>query len=151
MEKKFYVAVKALVCYGRKFLLIKRTTEARGDYYHWEFPGGRLEFGESPMQALKREINEEPGLEVEKLILLFAWNSFTDECTEIIGLTYICTANGDNVMLSKEHSDYEWVTYEEMKDYNLVKGMSRQLEELNRNYINKYINDNIGRSLWNIC
>ena len=54
-------------------------------------------------------------------------------------------------MLSKEHSDYEWVTYEEMKDYNLVKGMSRQLEELNRNYINKYINDNIGRSLWNIC
>ena len=41
MEKKFYVAVKALVCYGSKFLLIKRTTEARGDYYHWEFPGGR--------------------------------------------------------------------------------------------------------------
>ena len=147
MEKKFYVAVKALVCYGRKFLLIKRTTEARGDYYHWEFPGGRLEFGESPMQALKREINEETGLEVEKLILLNAWNSFKDECTEIIGLTYICTANGDNVMLSKEHSDYEWFTYEEMKDYNLVKGMSRQLEELNRNYINKYINDNIGRSL----
>lgn len=147
MEKKFYVAVKALVCYGRKFLLIKRTTEARGDYYHWEFPGGRLEFGESPMQALKREINEEIGLEVEKLILLNAWNSFKDECTEIIGLTYICTANGDNVMLSKEHSDYEWVTYEEMNDYNLVKGMSRQLEELNRNYINKYINDNIGRGL----
>ena len=151
MEKKFYVAVKALVCYGRKFLLIKRTTEARGDYYHWEFPGGRLEFGESPMQALKREINEETGLEVEKLILLNAWNSFKDECTEIIGLTYICTANGDNVMLSKEHTDYEWVTYEEMNDYNLVKGMSRQLEELNRNYINKYINDNIGRGLWNIC
>ncbi|WP_428244562.1 NUDIX hydrolase [Eubacterium sp. Marseille-QA0814] len=147
MEKKIYVAVKALVCYGRKFLLIKRTTEARGDYYHWEFPGGRLEFGESPMQALKREINEETGLEVEKLILLNAWNSFKDECTEIIGLTYICTANGDNVMLSKEHSDYEWVTYEEMNDYNLVKGMSRQLEELNRNYINKYINDNIRRSL----
>ena len=132
MEKKFYVAVKALVCYGRKFLLIKRTTEASG---------------ESPMQALKREINEETGLEVEKLILLNAWNSFKDECTEIIGLTYICTANGDNVMLSKEHSDYEWVTYEEMNDYNLVKGMSRQLEELNRNYINKYINDNIGRGL----
>ncbi len=147
MEKNFYVAVKALVCYGSKFLLIKRTTEARGDYYHWEFPGGRLEFGESPMQALKREINEETGLEVEKLILLNAWNSFKDECTEIIGLTYICTANGDNVMLSKEHSDYEWVTYEEMNDYNLVKGMSRQLEELNRNYINKYINDNIGRGL----
>ena len=147
MEKKFYVAVKALVCYGRKFLLIKRTTEARGDYYHWEFPGGRLEFGESPMQALKREINEETGLDVEKLILLNAWNSFKDECTEIIGLTYICTANGDNVMLSKEHSDYEWVTYEEMNHYNLVKGMSRQLEELNRNYINKYINDNIGRGL----
>ena len=147
MEKKFYVAVKALVCYGSKFLLIKRTTEARGDYYHWEFPGGRLEFGESPMQALKREINEETGLEVEKLILLNAWNSFKDECTEIIGLTYICTANGDNVMLSKEHSDYEWVTYEEMNDYNLVKGMSRQLEELNCNYINKYINDNIGRGL----
>ena len=147
MEKKFYVAVKALVCYGSKFLLIKRTTEARGDYYHWEFPGGRLEFGESPMQALKREINEETGLEVEKLILLNAWNSFKDECTEIIGLTYICTANGDNVMLSKEHSDYEWVTYEEMNDYNLVKGMSRPLEELNRNYINKYINDNIGRGL----
>ena len=48
-------------------MLIKRTTEARGDYYHWEFPGGRLEFGESPMQALKREINEETGLKVNTI------------------------------------------------------------------------------------
>ena len=57
-------------------MLIKRTTEARGDYYHWEFPGGRLEFGESPMQALKREINEETGLEVEKLILLYMYSKW---------------------------------------------------------------------------
>ena len=46
------------------FLLSRRLPEAHLGGY-WEFPGGKLERGESPEVALRREIKEELGIEVE--------------------------------------------------------------------------------------
>lgn len=141
MEKKFFVAVKALLCFEGKLLLIKRTKEARGDYYQWEFPGGRLEFGEKPVQALERELMEEIGVTFTSVKLLHAWNFYKNEHTEVVGLTYMCKVSSNEIVLSKEHDNYAWVSREELNNYQLVDGLMQQINEYDWDYINNYMND----------
>lgn len=140
MEKKFFVAVKALLCFDGKILLIKRTKEARGDYYRWEFPGGRLEFGEKPVQALERELLEEIGVTFTSAKLLHAWNFYKNEYTEVVGLTYMCKISSDKIVLSKEHDNYAWVLREELNNYRLVDGLMQQINEYDWDYINNFMN-----------
>lgn len=47
-------------------ILLARRTEGRDLAGAWEFPGGKVESGESPIQALKRELHEELGIEIGK-------------------------------------------------------------------------------------
>ena len=56
--------VAVLLCRKGKFLICRRpASKARG--LLWEFPGGKIEQGETPQQALKREIMEELNTEIE--------------------------------------------------------------------------------------
>jgi 8-oxo-dGTP diphosphatase len=57
------VAVGVLIDAEGRFLMTSRPT---GKVYadHWEFPGGKLEAGETVAQALRRELNEELGIDI---------------------------------------------------------------------------------------
>jgi 8-oxo-dGTP diphosphatase len=57
------VAVGVLIAPDGRFLL---TTRPDGKVYagHWEFPGGKVEAGESVEQALRRELHEELGITI---------------------------------------------------------------------------------------
>lgn len=62
------VAVGVLLAEHGKFLL---TTRPEGKAYsgHWEFPGGKIEAGETIEQALVRELHEELGIHVSQVSL----------------------------------------------------------------------------------
>jgi len=70
-HRPFFEVGAAVVIHGSKVLLAKRTG---GDLDSlWEFPGGKLENGESAAQAVERELVEELNLEVnahERLLVL---------------------------------------------------------------------------------
>ncbi|WP_066501472.1 NUDIX hydrolase [Abyssisolibacter fermentans] len=140
LENKFFVALKALIFFEERFLIIKRTDKARGDFYHWEFPGGRLEFGESPKEALKREIIEETGLKnVDCLYPINAWNFLKDEHTEIIGITYLCKSEDKKIELSIEHDEYAWISYDDIINYNFSPGILEDIKKWNWQQILKDI------------
>ena len=62
------VAVGVLIRSGDSFLLTSRP-EGKAYAGYWEFPGGKLEVGESVAQALARELQEEIGITIEDCML----------------------------------------------------------------------------------
>ena len=98
-----------------KILAIRRSNTAPTRPLYWDLPGGILEEGEDKVEAIKREIKEETGLEVESISAISEgiWHegdySWTTTC-------YLAKLKKTNVTLSYEHDEYKWVTKEEFKE-----------------------------------
>ena len=63
--KKAIDVVAALIIKDDKIFLVKRATGDSNLLGKWEFPGGKIEEGETPQEALVREIKEELEAEIE--------------------------------------------------------------------------------------
>ncbi len=112
--KKIELGVKAIILHNDKILLIKRSDKYKKDRINgiWDIPGGRINFGEEPVDGLKREIYEETGLELGKVIkILDASTIFKDEKKQIIRITYLCSAKNPEkeIKISKEHTEIMWI------------------------------------------
>ncbi len=126
MKNEFFFAAKALIFCKDKFLIIKRSGTARGAHFFWEYPGGRLEFGEQPTEALRREIFEETGIkDFSVLSILNLWSRLKTPNTQLIGATYLCKTSSCNVKLSDEHTEYAWITKEELSEYNIYPSIKK--------------------------
>jgi len=82
----------------------------------WEFPGGKLEAGESETAALIREIQEELNLLIlpgERLTPVI--HHYGSKSIELI--PYTCTLQSGEIILA-EHQAYSWVTIDELLNYN---------------------------------
>lgn len=82
----------------------------------WEFPGGKIEQGESKEECLSREINEELGLTIQigqaLTTVLHHYSDFS-----IALYPYLCTLTGGNLHLA-EHSKALWVEKEELTNFD---------------------------------
>ena len=115
VEKKIVVAVKGLIINDSRVLIVKRANDDEIGGGTWECVGGKIEFGEDLETALIREIKEEVGLTVTVEKILYATTFKTAPTRQIVILTYLCRSKNTNVVLSKEHSEYQWATKNRLK------------------------------------
>jgi 8-oxo-dGTP diphosphatase len=98
-----------------KYLFVRREPSFKAGPQKWDIPGGRIESDEALLDALKREVNEETGMElVSADKLLAAQDIFAeDKDLHVVRLTFIGKATGV-VSLSDEHDDHRWMTHDEI-------------------------------------
>jgi len=103
--------VAAVIKSGNKYLCCKRGPKGE-TALKWEFPGGKIELGETHREALHRELKEELSLEVEidKLLITITHQYKTFHLTMHC---YVCTAGSTNYYLH-EHVEARWLSKEEM-------------------------------------
>ena len=82
----------------------------------WEFPGGKMEEGENPQEALVREIREELDAEIEVLDLLDTVE-YDYPAFHLAMKCYWCRLNGGELIL-KEHEDARWLDKKHLSDVN---------------------------------
>ncbi len=118
----------ALILNGEKVLAVKRS-ESMSLAGFWEFPGGKIEKGESSEECLKREIKEELALEVE-LVQPLTPVEYTYPAPMTIQLIpFLALIKSGEIRLA-EHEEYRWLGQKELFEVNWAPADIPIVEEL---------------------
>ncbi len=123
--------VKVIIEKDGKYLLIRRDDdEKKGHRGNWECPGGKLEKEESFEEAAIREVKEETNLNI---ILKKVVKKIEKE-NEVRAVVFLAKPKNANLKISKEHNDFGWFTYEELKNLEPItyKDFFLELMDLSR-------------------
>ncbi len=110
--------VGALITNDRDEILIARRKEGKHLAGCWEFPGGKIEKGETPEDCLKRELKEEMNLDIEVLDY-YDGNEHEYEDFTINLMIYSARIIGGEMKLM-DHDRVEWVKRSEMRKYGFT-------------------------------
>ncbi|MCH9806191.1 MAG: 8-oxo-dGTP diphosphatase MutT [Alphaproteobacteria bacterium] len=110
------VAAAALVDADDRILICKRP-EGKSLAGLWEFPGGKVEAGETPEAALVRELEEELAIEVcESCLSPFTFASHTYETFHLLMPLFLCRKwEGD--ITASVHAEIAWVRANRLNSY----------------------------------
>ena len=98
-------------------VLIAKRPEGKQLAGLWEFPGGKVEPGETPEEALVRELKEELDIDVAQSCLApFTFTSFAYESFHLFMPLWLCR-RWSGVVKALEHQAVAWVKPNRMSDY----------------------------------
>lgn len=110
------VAAAALVDVDGRVLIAKRP-HGKQLAGLWEFPGGKVEAGETPEQCLIRELDEELGVKVTKACLApFVFTSHSYESFHLLMPLWL-VRRWDGFATAREHEAIAWVKPQKLGDY----------------------------------
>ena len=83
----------------------------------WEFPGGKVEAGETPEQALIRELDEELGVSTKEACLApLTFSSHFYESFHLLMPFFVCR-KWQGTPVAREHAALKWVRPQALRDY----------------------------------
>jgi len=109
-------AVASVIFLREAKVLCVQRAEHKKEYISskWEFPGGKVEQGEAPIQALKREIREELHTEIQNIeFLITVEHTYPD--FHLVMHAYTCEISSGVPVLT-EHVDLKWLSVEELDE-----------------------------------
>lgn len=118
----------AIICKEGKFLICQRP-KGKNCELLWEFPGGKIEPGETGEQCIVREIQEELGVTLRVL------RKLTDVVYEYpdrtVHLHFYVTEIESGGLVRKEHNAFAWITEADVPDYQFCPADTKMLSQIN--------------------
>ena len=109
------LVAEVILAHDGKVLILKRSQSDERRPGEWDLPGGHADPGESDVQAALRELEEEAGVELraDDLTLVYGLTELSNDDTSVTWIYFVAGTSREDVRLSQEHSQAEWVTIEE--------------------------------------
>ena len=112
------VASIAIIDANDQILIAKRPNKKHLSGF-WEFPGGKVEKGESPENALVREVKEELNIDINnKCIAPLTFSEFNYEKFHLLLLLYVCR-RWEGEPMSMEKNEIKWVKVNTLRQYEM--------------------------------
>jgi 8-oxo-dGTP diphosphatase len=127
---KHIQVVAAVIIHNNKILCVQRGP-AKYEYISkkWEFPGGKLEEGETKLEAIVREIKEELHMEINvDAFLITVKHTYPD--FQLTMDTFLCSSITGELTLT-EHGDYKWLEKSELSGLDWAAADVPIVEKLN--------------------
>ncbi len=113
MSAKFVVGVAFVIEKDGSILMLRRSPLKDHAPGEWETGSGRVEAGETPEQAVHREVREETGLQVEIVGPIDTFHFYRGPSREeVIGITFWCRYAGGMLLIGEEHDRAEWLGFD---------------------------------------
>lgn len=116
------VSVAALVLNDRNQVLL-----VNSPWRGWEYPGGLIESGETFEEALRREIREEAGVEVEILRFVGICKNLEKD---IVNIDFVCRYTGGELTTSEESTEVIWAEPEQALEMITFPLTKKRLENM---------------------
>ncbi len=117
------ISIKGVLFVHGKVVLV------RNGRNEWELPGGRLELGEAPEQALAREFEEELSVQVEPVRIIDSYLFEVVPSAHVFIVTYGCRLLGKfEPALSEEHADFGLHALDGLEQLPLPAGYKRSVQ-----------------------
>ena len=104
---------------------------------HWDFPKGNIEENETDLETIKREIEEETGIKDAEILKGFKENisyfyRFKGDLISKDVVFYLAKTKTEQIKLSFEHLDFEWLTYGQAIEKLTFKNAKEILKKANK-------------------
>ena len=117
MTKPILLVVAAALVDADNHVLIAQRPPGKSMAGLWEFPGGKLNPGETPEAALRRELEEELAIEVcETCLAPFTFASHAYDTFHLMMPLYICR-NWEGEITPREGQEIAWVRANRLQNY----------------------------------
>ncbi len=130
METIQKIGVTAFILRDGRVLVLKRSQKENFLPDFFELPGGKINFGENPIDALVREIKEETNLDI-KVVCPYSVFSYvsSDNQRHTVDIQFIAMIKSDvkNLKLSSEHDLYRWIKKEELENLHVSDLMKKAI------------------------
>jgi ribonuclease HI len=117
------IAVRAIIRQDGKTLLLRRTTGRQSILGKYELPGGKLEYGEQPEDAVARYLKDEAGLTIQtaQLFDVLTYIDHDNRDTQYVLILYLVSIMGDSkVALGQSYDRYAWERVSEIQQNELT-------------------------------
>jgi 8-oxo-dGTP diphosphatase len=129
-----YLAVRAIITDESGNVLILKRAGNSCKSGEWCLPGGCIDYGQTAVEALAREIKEETSLTCHEVKFLFYLDNLPQQnlTSHFVTLFFLCDARG-TLKLNYESSEYAWIGLGDIEKYKIAFGNNKALKNYWRN------------------